>query len=232
MIRAVVFDIDGTLIDHIGAERAAVRSLFGSLRRLIPCPSVEEFAQVWHAEAERHMRLHLAGELTFAEQRVKRVQSVFARWGRVVSDEEAMRVFGEYLRWYEENWRLYEDVLPCLRSLNDYRLGIVSNGDGEQQRNKLRCTGIASFFSSTVISGDTGVAKPKAAIFERSLHDLALSAEEAVYVGDCLELDPIGASQAGLRGVWLDRSGVSRNVNPSVITIASLEELPDVVGGM
>lgn len=232
MVRGILFDIDGTLLDHVSAERAAVQSLYSSIREWPQRPSAEEFVEVWHGEAERHMALYLAGELTFVEQRVRRVQSVFATWGREVSNEEAIRIFGEYHRAYQRNWRLYEDVLPCLHSLKDYVLGVVSNGDSEQQRRKLRDTGIASFFKSVVISADVGVPKPNAAIFQRSLRDLGLFPTEAAFVGDSLETDAIGASRAGLHGVWLNRLGVSRDVGFPVVVIASLQELPGVVGSM
>ena len=84
MVRAVVFDVDGTLIDHLGAERAALESIYGSVQQAIQDAPLEEFIEVWRAEAERHMQLYLAGELTFTEQRLRRVQSVFGRWGKVI----------------------------------------------------------------------------------------------------------------------------------------------------
>ncbi|MGE5593157.1 MAG: HAD family hydrolase [Betaproteobacteria bacterium] len=229
MVRAVVFDVDGTLVDHLGAERAALESIYRSVRQVIHDAPLQEFIEVWHGETERYMQLYLAGELTFTEQRLRRVQSVFGRWGRVISEEEAMETFSKYLAEYERSWRLYDDVLPCLHSLQGYSLGIVSNGDSKQQRQKLDCTGIAASFASIVISGDIGIAKPAPGIFERCVSDLGFSPNEVVYVGDCLETDCVGAAQAGLHGVWLNRRGTDDDTGSSVTVIASLSELPGVI---
>jgi HAD superfamily hydrolase (TIGR01509 family) len=132
---------------------------------------------------------------------------VFGYLGESVSDEAAMGIFGTYLAAYEQSWKLYDDVLPCLESLSGYRLAVISNGDSDQQRRKLEQTGIAPYFSSVVISGDLGVSKPHPDIFRQSLQALGLLPQEAVYVGDRLEVDALGAEGAGMHGVWLVRGG-------------------------
>jgi len=140
-----------------------------------------------------------------------------------------METFRKHLAGYERNWRLYDDVLPCLHSLRNYSLGIVSNGDSKQQRQKLDCTGIAAFFTSVVISGDVGVAKPAPAVFERCITELGFSPNKVVYVGDCLETDCAGASGAGLHGVWLNRVGIDGGTGSSITAIASLGQLSGVI---
>ena len=58
---------------------------------------------------------------------------------------------------------------------------------------------------------------------------MGLSPNEVVHVGDCLEADYLGASQAGLHGVWLDRAGVNSRANSSIIAITNLRQLPGVI---
>jgi putative hydrolase of the HAD superfamily len=86
-------------------------------------------------------------------------------------------------------------------------LAIISNGDSRQQRRKLKRMGILSRFTSIVISGDLGLSKPHPDIFASSLQDLGVVAEEAVYVGDSLESDALGARDAGMKALWLARKG-------------------------
>lgn len=230
MTKAVIFDIDGTLVDHLGAQRAGLEKLYGTLEEAQRV-SADEFVAIWQREADRYWEQYQAGEITFAQQRLLRVKAVFDRLGSPVSDERAMCVFRMYLTEYEGSWRLYDDVLPCLNALSAYRLAVISNGDSGQQRRKLERMGMASRFESAVISGDVGISKPLPGIFERSLQELGISAEEAVYVGDDLETDALGAQGAGMHAIWLAREGYAGSPLDLPV-IRSLAEVKHVVAGM
>jgi putative hydrolase of the HAD superfamily len=228
-MRAVVFDIDGTLVDHAGARRAGLEKLYGTLeeaRRV----SLDDFIAIWHREDDRHWRRYQMGEITFVQQRLLRVKAVFDCLGECATDERAMAIFHTYLAAYEASWRLYDDALPCLDALSDYRLAVISNGDSGQQRRKLERTGTASRFESVVISGDLGVYKPDPEIFEKSLHELGVLAEEAVYIGDHLEGDALGAKNAGMRAIWLAREGYEGDpADLPVPVVESLAQVKDAV---
>ncbi|MPZ67368.1 MAG: HAD-IA family hydrolase [Pseudonocardiaceae bacterium] len=78
----------------------------------------------------------------------------------------------------------------------------------------------------TVITSDyLGVAKPDPAIFAQARLHLGVPASAMAYVGDRLEVDAHSSSSAGLRGIWLDRTGAQQAVT-GVETIGSLAELP------
>ncbi|MBN1976827.1 MAG: HAD family hydrolase [Anaerolineae bacterium] len=227
MIKAIIFDVDGTMLDHAGAQRAGLVKLHGMLEEAQRV-SADEFVAIWQQEADRHWEQYQAGKVTFVQQRILRVKAVFERLGAYASGEVAMRVFWAYLAEYEGSWKLYDDVLPCLESLGEYTLAVISNGDSGQQRRKLEKTGIAPYFSSVVISGDLGVYKPDPGIFERSLQELGVPAGEAVYIGDHLEADALGAREAGLWAIWLAREGYEGD--PADIPVPIVNSLSQLVG--
>ena len=108
-----------------------------------------------------------------------------------------------------------------------HRLGLVTNGAADLQREKLAVTTLASRFATIVISSDVGVGKPDPAVFRAALRALSVSADDAVMVGDSLERDVAGARAAGMRSVWLDRIDDAAAGGPAVPTarIRDLGEL-------
>lgn len=227
-IKGIVFDIDGTLLDHTIAQKGGLDYLYSNIKEKILSSNQQDFIDYWRTVSELYMDQFLAGHISFKEQRILRVKDVLSRWNYEVSSEEAWAIFNLYLTGYEKNWTVYQDVLPCLTQLNDYPLGIISNGDSTQQRKKLIKTGLVSFFGSITISNDIDAPKPNPLIFEQCAKDMNLSLDEFIYIGDGLETDALGASRAGSHGVWINRFDKEYS-EFDVITIFSLEELPKII---
>jgi FMN phosphatase YigB (HAD superfamily) len=104
---------------------------------------------------------------------------------------------------------LLPETLPTLRVLREHqwKMGVVSNNVfPEMLRASVERLGLGSFFDVIVASGDLGVRKPAAAIFQRALSGLACGVEETMFVGDSLEEDIGGAKKLGMTSVWLHSS--------------------------
>ena len=115
-----------------------------------------------------------------------------------------------------------------LHYLADYPLGIISNGDSAQQRQKLATLNIASLFSTIVISGDIGISKPKRGIFIAACRQAKIPPAQSFYVGDRQQTDAEASSRAGFKGIWLDRKGKAKDEAQFPI-IRSLAELKAIV---
>jgi len=220
----VLFDIDDTLIDHSAAVRHGVTALFEQIR---PAEHASAFHASWVAAMKMYFPRYLARELSYQDHRRARMrQSV----GTHLSDAQADELFDVYFRVYETKWSLFSDVLPCLDELDGHRLGIISNGNGAEQRSKLERTGIADRFEFVHISDDCGHAKPAAEIFLRACTMAGVAPQDAMYIGDLYEIDAIGARAAGLHGVWLNRDA-TQDREHAPPTIRGLDELPSLVRG-
>ncbi len=92
------------------------------------------------------------------------------------------------------------------------RLGVVSNADGRAAA-ILRATGLAAWLDVIVDSHFEGVEKPDAEIFRRALERLDVAADAALFVGDIVSIDVVGARNAGLRPVLLDAAGAYEDVD-------------------
>ena len=127
---------------------------------------------------------------------------------------------------------LYDDAVPVLQHLRNegFKLAIVSNWDTPLDPLMERL-GIADYFDIIVASHDARVksAKPDPHIFNYTLAAVGVSAEEAVHVGDTYEADIIGARNAGIRPILIDRDGTQTGKWDE--TIQSLSELPELLSG-
>jgi putative hydrolase of the HAD superfamily len=221
----IFFDIDGTLLDHKYSERAGVLEFYGNHINVFLNLRQEEFYALWCSISDKHFARFLKGEISFKEQRRARIKEVFKLAGIALPDEEADLAFQEYLREYERNWRLFYDVMPCLESLKkEHTLGIISNGDLEQQLYKLERMHIRDYFDIVVAAGDIGVSKPDRRIFEIACEKSGVSSDQAYYIGDDFKTDIIACQDAGMKGIWLNRNNDVCEAG-NITTVFSLETL-------
>jgi putative hydrolase of the HAD superfamily len=219
----IFFDIDQTLINHQQAQNTAASLFLQQFSSSLPHTS-EEFCQRWQTVMERHFTTFMQGEITFVEHRRRRMREIFQEAELNFGDDEADERFAIYLQYYEDNWTLFDDVLPCLNALSDRRLGIISNGNTEQQMKKLYQTGIANRFDVVVVSEEIGVSKPRPGIFMSAHRRAGVEARRCIYVGDSLQNDALAAEAVGMKGIWLNREDLCYS-QVSIPVIKSLDAL-------
>jgi putative hydrolase of the HAD superfamily len=127
------------------------------------------------------------------------------------------------------NYALFDDVVPALRRLQEAELtlGVVSNFEEWLER-LLEQLGVRSYFAVRVISGVEGFEKPDPRIFHLAMERAGVEPGRSVYVGDNPEFDVDPALAVGMFPVLIDRR--DRFPDAPGARIASLEELPDVLG--
>jgi len=97
----------------------------------------------------------------------------------------------------------YDDVTPVLRRLRqDYLLAALSNGNADVFRLEM-----GELFHFAVSAADVGIGKPDPAMFRAACRQAGVTTDEAVHVGDSPEHDIAGARAAGIRSVWVNRTG-------------------------
>ncbi|WJH35416.1 HAD family hydrolase [Paenibacillus sp. CC-CFT747] len=198
----IFFDLDGTLLDFKGAEFLGVQAFHqehGS--RLGLTAGLTEFYQEWCQIGKKHYTRFLQGKLTFRQQQMERIKEL----SEGLKEEAAAEYFQWYVRSFESHWKPFDDVIPCLEALKGNRLGIITNGDRTQQRQKLERMGIADYFEVVVASEEVGSSKPHPRIFERAAELAGLCLHELTYIGDDFATDIEPCEALSIRGIWLKR---------------------------
>jgi putative hydrolase of the HAD superfamily len=222
-VRAITLDLDDTLWPIEPVMLRAEQRLDAWLRA--HCPPV---ADKYPIAAMRSLRDEVAAanpDLAhdFTSQRLLCLRSALAPHG--YDETHVEQAFAEFYGARNEV-ECYSDALPALERLAArFPLVSLSNGNADLER-----IGIARFFRFSISSRNFGKAKPAAEIFHAACAGLGLSPEHVLHVGDDPLTDVVGASQAGLRSAWLNRTGATwmHALTPD-LTIADLNELVRVL---
>lgn len=130
----------------------------------------------------------------------------------------------ETLHHYSAWYSVYPEVLPVLEELRrrGLKLAVVSNWEPSLGR-FLKEFEVDGYFDTVLSSFAVGVHKPDPFIFRRALSSLGVTADQVIHVGPSLEEDVAGALGAGIRPVWLNRTGIP--TGHQVLTIEDLRGL-------
>jgi len=105
-----------------------------------------------------------------------------------------------------EHWRVYEESPAVVSALAErFPLALISDSQEPYLLPELRRSGLAEHFGTIVVSSRYGYRKPDARLFRVALDQLGIAPSEAVYVGNSWERDVIGARNAGVRPILIER---------------------------
>jgi HAD superfamily hydrolase (TIGR01549 family) len=221
--KAILFDLDDTLWPIAPVILQAEESVFAWLREHAP-----RVAERFTIDSLRQARLELLARqpefhLDLGKLRRAGLLDAFEQAG-----EDAAKVELAMASYFAARNAVipYDDVVPGLLRLKGRVLvGSISNGNAD-----LRTIGLSHHFKVSVAAHELGVAKPDTAIFLAACKELGVAPEDAVYVGDDVLLDVQGAQRAGLRAVWMNRTGSTRHLEHEVVPdaiVSNFDELLD-----
>ncbi len=219
MIKAVLFDLDETLLD---------RTL--SLERFLP----------HHLERIALEPAQTAGYLKrFHELDAKGYGPKDLMFATLVAEFDLKQTGPELHRNFTHEAAkgsvLYPDALPTLLELRKrgFALGIITNGTVAMQQGKLHACNLEPMVDFSLISEREGIKKPDPRIFNTALERLGLQAKQVLFVGDHPINDIAGAAKVGMHTAWLrqGRKWSLEGIKPTV-TLECLNELLALVDGI
>jgi putative hydrolase of the HAD superfamily len=218
--RAVLFDLDDTLLDDRGAMADAVLC-FRRSHGLGGDESGQAIVLRWDSVGRELWRRMALGELTLIAQRRIRLQQVFHL---TLGDSELDALFESYLECYEQNWRLLPGAECLLNATAHVPRAVVTNCHAPQALKKLRRVGLDDTFDAVITPEKCGGArKPDPAPFRHALSLLAALPAETIMIGDNEVADLAPARSLGMQAVQVHND--LRSVLAEVEAMRSLEKI-------
>lgn len=231
-IRALLFDLYGTLIDIETDE--GMEEIYRGIAHFLTYQGVDlhrwevrdRYYRILDAQRAQSGEAHPEIDVEAIWQALLREQGVrpAARRRRL-----ALALAQLYRGLSRKRLGLYPGVKAVLDDLQGrYRMALVSDAQPCFALPEMRVTGLQGYFEPLVISADNGYRKPDARMFQQALAALRASAHEALFVGNDMYHDIFGAHRAGLRTVFF-ASNQGRPSHPGTTptaTITAFEQLP------
>ena len=235
MIRAVLFDLGGTLMYSRDPWEPILERGYQALADSF----CEQGFDLDCADLPRTVRYHLdryfarRDEDLFETTYLAILHELLAEKGHPEADAKAIRrALDAFYAHTQPNWILEEDALLTLRTLEagGYRLGLVSNaGDNQDVFQLVERFQIEPFFDFILTSAACSYRKPHPRIFELALAHWNIPPQEIAMVGDSLEADICGAQGLGIFTVWITRrvsNAANRHGVRPEAEVQTLHELP------
>lgn len=217
-IKAVIFDLDNTLLDRMSTFRDFVNSFVNTYFQ-----HVEEIEDIVHRIIELDEDGYKDKNKLFAELLEE------LPW---LVKPEISDLLNYYSAQYSTNALFMEYAAETIQYVRQkYKVGLITNGRNMIQYGKIDQLGIRNDFDFIIVSEEAGIKKPNIKIFQMAYEKIELKPEECVYIGDHPINDIEGAGKAGMNTIWIEVNQPWKHevtIRPQH-TIKHLRELLDIL---
>ncbi|OMF23473.1 L-2-haloalkanoic acid dehalogenase [Paenibacillus sp. FSL H8-0548] len=213
-IKAVLFDLDGTLLDRDASLARFVREQY---ERLFNQSGIDKELYV-----NRFIELDNHGYVwkdKVYQQLILEFSIDSLEWEELLSD---------YVAKFQDHCIGYPHLNEMLTELkaSGIKLALVSNGYGQFQFDNFKALKIDHLFDEVLISEWEGLRKPDPAIFNRALSKLGVEAKDALFVGDHLDNDIRASESVGMKAIWKRND---QSLADNAVAVTSIEDLAELI---
>lgn len=201
MIKAVIFDLDDTLI----SERHFIESGYKHI--------AEVLEERLHSSKNEIFQMLI---MLFKEDANNVFNRLFDKFKITYTQDDVVKLVNEY-RNHQPQIDFFDDVRPCLHSLKkmNIKLGIITDGYKNSQRNKLKCIRAVDYFEEVIVTDELGREywKPHPKSFEIMKEKLGVEFNEMIYIGDNPGKDFYISVTYPIKTVRINRNGIYKEMD-------------------
>ncbi len=228
--KALLFDLDGTLMDFRACEANSLKTALASAGISFDgCITWSKFWETYAPIKSYYWDQKNKGKIAREEAIENSIRDTLIALG--LKDSLAFSIGETYMRAFLQASYVQPGAHETLRRLRErVALGLVTNGYKDAQRGRAEASGLSAYFQTIVISQEVGWEKPDPRIFDLALCQLGIKPSDALYIGDSIEYDYKGALAAGIDFCHYDPTNSRPMLNPEpLLRIAALQELVDYI---
>ena len=221
MIKAIIFDIDNTLLDFMymksNSIEAAVDGMILTGMKIDKSSSIRDIFNIYNSKGYEHQKV-------FNEFIINKIGTINYKY--------LAAAIVEYKKAKEASLKLYPYVRETLKQLStmNLKIGILSDAPSREAWIRLYMLKIHNYFDEIVTFNDTGFHKPAKEPFLKIINNLQVESNECLMVGDWPERDIEGAKKLNMYTAFA-RYGNSDNIinSGADFDIDSIIELVDII---
>lgn len=227
MIKVILWDVDGTLLDFLAAEKVAMKTCFKVLG-LGEC--TDEMIARYSLINKKYWERLERGEMTKPEILVGRFREFFETEHIVTDCAEAFNKeyqvrLGDTICFCDDSYEMLKDFKGKVKQY------AVTNGTKVAQDRKLNKSGLIDIFDDVFISEVMGIEKPGIGFFEKVWEKIGhYENDEVLIVGDSLTSDIQGGNNAGILCCWYNPKGLVNDKDVKIdYEIDNLQKLREII---
>jgi len=227
--RHLFFDLDHTLWDFEANAKTTLESLYQTLElKEKGIHDFELFYRNYLAHNEKLWERYRKGYIKQEELRVKRMWLTLLDF-KIANDDLSQKMSQQFLDLLPTRTILFPHSKEILQYLADkgYNLHLITNGFEKTQHSKLKYSGLDGFFREVITSEGSNSLKPHKEIFEFALKKTGALLHESIMIGDTIEVDIVGAKNAGMDQIFVNHLNLSTKEKPTY-TVRTLKQLEEI----
>lgn len=220
------FDLDHTLWDFESNARQTLEQLYDGLS--LSSRGINDFESFYSQYIIHNDKLwerYRNGYIKVDELRWKRMWHTLLDF-KIADEKLARQMSHDFLELLPTRKALFPYAVELLQYLRGkgYYMHLITNGFEETQLNKIRYSGLDGFFGEVITSEGSNSLKPHREIFEYAFKKTGALPENSIMIGDNIEVDIVGAKNAGMDQVFVNHID-DRRSEESTYTVYSLKEM-------
>lgn len=233
MEKAVFFDVDDTLYDHLSPLREALQLSVGLSDNMPYDEIYYRFRYYSDLLSDEKNLSAFPDQEALADMRRRRFMLALAEFGVFINEEEAEAAQTAYMN-RQFQIQPFPGAVQLIKKLTQshIKVGLITNGAAEHQQKKLTALQAERYIPKNMIfvSGSVGYAKPDVKLFEHVNAATETLPEHSYYVGDSWRNDVVGAINAGWNVLWFNhRNALPESEHRPHFTVYSYQDIADIL---